>query len=73
MAFPDFWPIPCLMILAPGMPVAQIYAENITDIQFQYRMKNGNIVDVPVVSDNIRKGAALNSVQIAEILAKNHL
>jgi aspartate-semialdehyde dehydrogenase len=26
-----------------------------------------------VVSDNIRKGAALNSVQIAEILAKNHL
>jgi aspartate-semialdehyde dehydrogenase len=25
------------------------------------------------VSDNIRKGAALNSVQIAEILAKNHL
>jgi len=26
-----------------------------------------------VVCDNIRKGAALNSVQIAEILAKNHL
>jgi aspartate-semialdehyde dehydrogenase len=26
-----------------------------------------------VVSDNIRKGAALNSVQIAEILAKNYL
>ncbi len=26
-----------------------------------------------VVADNIRKGAALNSVQIAEILAKNHL
>lgn len=26
-----------------------------------------------VVSDNIRKGAALNSVQIAEILVKNHL
>lgn len=26
-----------------------------------------------VVSDNIRKGAATNSVQIAEILAKNHL
>ncbi len=30
-------------------------------------------VDLWVVSDNIRKGAALNSVQIAEILAKNHL
>ena len=26
-----------------------------------------------VVADNIRKGAALNSVQIAEILAKNYL
>lgn len=26
-----------------------------------------------VVSDNLRKGAALNSVQIAEILVKNHL
>jgi aspartate-semialdehyde dehydrogenase len=30
-------------------------------------------LDLWVVSDNIRKGAALNSVQIAEILAKNHL
>lgn len=30
-------------------------------------------VNLWVVSDNIRKGAALNSVQIAEILAKNYL
>jgi len=30
-------------------------------------------LDMWVVADNIRKGAALNSVQIAEILAKNHL
>jgi aspartate-semialdehyde dehydrogenase len=30
-------------------------------------------VNLWVVSDNIRKGAALNSVQIAEILVKNHL
>ncbi len=30
-------------------------------------------IDMWVVSDNIRKGAALNSVQIAEILAKNYL
>ncbi len=30
-------------------------------------------IDLWVVSDNIRKGAALNSVQIAEILAENHL
>ena len=30
-------------------------------------------INLWVVSDNIRKGAALNSVQIAEILAKNYL
>ena len=30
-------------------------------------------IDLWIVADNIRKGAALNSVQIAEILAKNHL
>lgn len=46
---------PNLMILAPGMTMAQIYAENITDIQFQYRMKNGAIVDEPVLADNIRE------------------
>jgi aspartate-semialdehyde dehydrogenase len=26
-----------------------------------------------VVADNLRKGAALNAVQIAEVLAKDHL
>jgi len=30
-------------------------------------------LDLWIVADNIRKGAALNSVQIAEILAKNYL
>ncbi len=30
-------------------------------------------LDLWIVSDNLRKGAALNSVQIAEILAKTHL
>jgi len=30
-------------------------------------------INLWIVSDNIRKGAALNSVQIAEILAKNYL
>jgi len=30
-------------------------------------------LDLWVVADNLRKGAALNSIQIAEILAKNHL
>jgi aspartate-semialdehyde dehydrogenase len=32
-----------------------------------------NGINLWVVSDNIRKGAATNAVQIAEILAKNHL
>jgi aspartate-semialdehyde dehydrogenase len=32
-----------------------------------------NGINLWIVSDNIRKGAALNSVQIAEILAKNYL
>ena len=30
-------------------------------------------LDMWVVADNVRKGAATNSIQIAEILAKNHL
>lgn len=30
-------------------------------------------INLWIVADNMRKGAALNSVQIAEILAKNHL
>ncbi|NVJ67996.1 MAG: aspartate-semialdehyde dehydrogenase [Gammaproteobacteria bacterium] len=34
-------------------------------------MENG--IALWVVSDNVRKGAALNTVQIAEILVKNHL
>jgi len=32
-----------------------------------------NGLDLWVVSDNVRKGAALNSIQIAEILIKEHL
>ena len=30
-------------------------------------------INMWVVSDNIRKGAALNSIQIAEILVQSHL
>ena len=30
-------------------------------------------LDLWVVADNVRKGAALNSIQIAEILVKNYL
>jgi aspartate-semialdehyde dehydrogenase len=30
-------------------------------------------IDLWVVGDNVRKGAALNSVQIAEVLIKNYI
>jgi aspartate-semialdehyde dehydrogenase len=30
-------------------------------------------IDMWVVGDNVRKGAALNSVQIAEMLVKNYI
>ena len=30
-------------------------------------------LDLWIVSDNVRKGAALNSVQIAELLVKDYL
>lgn len=46
---------PSLMILAPGMTSPQVYAENITDLDFTYRMKNGTVVDEPVIADNIRE------------------
>ena len=32
-----------------------------------------NGLDMWIVSDNVRKGAALNSIQIAECLIKDHL
>ena len=32
-----------------------------------------NGIDMWVVSDNLRKGAALNSVQIAEVLIKDYI
>ncbi|MCK4632552.1 MAG: prepilin-type N-terminal cleavage/methylation domain-containing protein [candidate division Zixibacteria bacterium] len=33
----------------------QVFAENITDLQFKYRMKNGTVVDLPIVIDNVRE------------------
>lgn len=45
---------PNLMIQLAGQP-PQVYADNITDLQFQYRMKNGMILDVPTLVDDIRE------------------
>jgi Tfp pilus assembly protein PilE len=45
---------PNLMLQIMGQP-PQVFAEDITDLQFQYGMKNGAVVDVPTVIDNIRE------------------
>jgi len=48
-----------------------------TDFVYVGRIRNGldsnNVLNLWVVSDNIRKGAALNTVQIAEILVDKYL
>ncbi|MEW6051285.1 MAG: prepilin-type N-terminal cleavage/methylation domain-containing protein [Candidatus Zixiibacteriota bacterium] len=45
---------PCLMMQLLGQP-AQVYAENISDLQFRYRLTNGMIVDLPPVLEDIRQ------------------
>jgi len=45
---------PNLMIHIMGQ-TPQVFAEDIIDLQFQYCMKNGAVVDVPTVIDNIRE------------------
>ena len=47
------------------------YATYISRIRNDATVENG--LNIWVVSDNLRKGAALNAVQIAEILASRHL
>ena len=45
---------PTLMVqFGFGAPVA--YAEDISDLQFQYRLANGSIVDVPVLVSDVRE------------------
>lgn len=45
---------PALMMQLAGQPPA-VYAENITDLQFRYRLDNGTVVDQPVLVMNIRE------------------
>ena len=40
-------------------------------IRKDHTLKNG--INLWVVADNLRKGAALNSIQIAEALIQNHI
>jgi aspartate-semialdehyde dehydrogenase len=47
------------------------YATYVSRIRDDHTLENG--LSLWVVSDNLRKGAALNAVQIAELLARTHL
>ncbi|RME63347.1 MAG: aspartate-semialdehyde dehydrogenase, partial [Alphaproteobacteria bacterium] len=47
------------------------FATYISRIRVDPTVKNG--LAMWVVSDNLRKGAALNAVQIAELLGRRHL
>jgi len=45
---------PKLMLELPGRP-PQVFAEDIEDLEFRYRMKNGMVLDEPVITDDIRE------------------
>ncbi|HOD66522.1 MAG TPA: hypothetical protein PKW75_00070 [candidate division Zixibacteria bacterium] len=45
---------PALTVKVPGQ-TPQVFAENVEDLQLQYRMKNGLVVDVPVVVSDVRE------------------
>ena len=45
---------PNLMLKLPGQ-TPQVYAENISDIEFRYRLKNGTVVDLPILVDDVRE------------------
>ena len=45
---------PNLMLELPGQ-APQVYAENISDLEFRYRLKNGTIVDAPILVDDVRE------------------
>jgi len=45
---------PNLMMQLPGQS-PQIYADNINDMQFQFTLKNGMVVDQPLLAEDIRE------------------
>jgi len=49
---------PNLMMQLPGQ-TPQIYAENIENLQFRYKVKNGTVVDVPAIAGDIREVSVL--------------
>jgi type II secretory pathway pseudopilin PulG len=61
---------PKLMVAVGGEP-AEPYAEHIVDLQFQYRLANGNIVDEPVLVSDVRE--VLISISAQSTLPKGEL
>jgi type II secretory pathway pseudopilin PulG len=45
---------PNLMISLPGKS-PHVYAENITDVQFSYRLEDGNVVNEPIATEDVRE------------------
>lgn len=45
---------PKLMVEVGKYP-AQVYADDIIDLQFKYKLKNGMVVDVPPISNDVRE------------------
>lgn len=45
---------PRLMVQLPGQ-AAQVYADNVDDLQFRYRIQNGSIVDQPLLIQDVRE------------------
>ncbi len=45
---------PLLMIQLPGQ-AAQIYADNVSDLQFRYRIQSGAVVDNPLLIEDVRE------------------
>ncbi|MCQ8102534.1 aspartate-semialdehyde dehydrogenase [Methylomonas sp. SURF-2] len=59
-----------------GYPTAVTESSGHDDVyvgRIREDLSHPNGIDLWVVSDNVRKGAALNSVQIAEVLVKNYI
>lgn len=56
---------PNLMLELPGKS-PQIYAENVTDLQFRYRMKSGHVVNVPPIIQDVRAIEIRLSVRSAD-------
>ena len=56
---------PNLMLQLPGRP-PEVYAENVIDFQLRYKMKNGLVLDVPPIPEDVREVEIVITVRSAE-------